>query len=100
MRTCVALLFCFVVSGCTSGGIYSHITRPLVTDLRGTPIGEKTAAQDIKHFTIEGYHIEWDSNAIGEIAKNHGIEEIYYADLETLSILGIWSQYHVHIYGR
>ena len=34
------------------------------------------------------------------IAKENGIETIYYADLETLSILGIWNQYTVHVYGK
>ena len=100
MRSCIALLLCFVASSCTTGWIYSHTTRPLVTDLRGTPIGEKTAAQDIKHFRYQNFDFQWSSNAIGEIAKNHGFAEIYYADLETLSVMGIWSQYHVHIYGR
>ena len=100
MRTCIALLLCTLLGSCTTGWIYSHTTRPLVTDLRGTPIGEKTAAQDIKHFRYQNFDFQWSSNAIGEIAKNHGFEEIYYADLETLSIMGIWSQYHVHIYGR
>jgi len=45
--------------------------------------------------------IVWDSNAIGDIARAQGIDEIYYADMETLSVVfGIWSQRTVHIYGK
>jgi len=41
-----------------------------------------------------------DSNAIGDIAKQNGIETVYFADLETMSILIIWNQYTVHVYGQ
>jgi len=41
-----------------------------------------------------------DSNAIGDIARKNGINTLYYADLETLSVLTIWRQYTVHVYGQ
>ena len=100
MRIALSLALCALLSSCATGLIYSHTTRPLVTDLRGTPLGDVTASQNVKHFRYQNFDFQWSSNAIGDIAKNHGIQEVYYADLETLSILGIWSQYHVHVYGR
>ena len=36
---------------------------------------------------------------IGSIAKENGFKEVYYADLRTLSILGVWTQRFVTIYG-
>ena len=39
------------------------------------------------------------SKHFGEIAKEHGFETVYYADLETLSVLGVWTQQYVHVYG-
>ncbi len=42
----------------------------------------------------------WDVNSIGALAKQEGLGELYYADLETFSVLGIWTQYRVHVYGR
>jgi hypothetical protein len=42
----------------------------------------------------------WDDAAIGDIAKKNGIQELYFADLETLRVLGIWNQYWVHVYGK
>ncbi len=48
------------------------------------------------------YYIDviWDSNAIGDIAKREGIDTVYFVDLEVLKVLGIWSQYTAHIYGK
>jgi hypothetical protein len=38
--------------------------------------------------------------AIGDVAKKAGMKEICFAELETLSVLRIWSQYTVHVYGK
>jgi hypothetical protein len=82
-----------------AGCIYAHTTRPLTTDLHGAPVVDEEASGDVKRFQYY-VRVAWDSNAIGEIAKEHGFEEVYYADLETLRILGIWTQRWVHVYGR
>lgn len=37
---------------------------------------------------------------IGCVAKANGLTELYYADLEKLSILGVWTQEWAHVYGR
>ncbi|MGB3966979.1 MAG: hypothetical protein WBO45_09615 [Planctomycetota bacterium] len=42
----------------------------------------------------------WESNGIGDIARKIDLAEIDFADLERLSILGIWTQEWVHVYGR
>jgi hypothetical protein len=40
-------------------------------------------------------------NGLGQVAKEHGMTSIYYADLEQWSALfGLWSMEIVHIYGR
>jgi len=40
-------------------------------------------------------------NGIGEVAKKHGIETVYYADDETRSVFfGLWSEEIIHVYGR
>jgi len=92
----------FVLPGCVSGLIYTHVTTPLDLDLNNTPVftGRQQAGKgDTK--TIRYYvQIDWDSNAIGDIAKKAGLTEVHYADLETLSVLGIWTQKTVHVYGQ
>lgn len=80
------------------GLIYTHIIFPLDLNLKEDPYVRRPEKGDVKHFE---YYLEvmWDSNAIGDIAKSGGIEKVYYADIEVLSVLGIWKQYTVHIYG-
>ena len=87
--------------GCASprGLIYTHTTVPLVTDFRETPAGERVERNDVKSFRYY-VRVDWNDNAIGSVAKEQGFEEIYYADLETLSVLGIWTQRWVHVVGR
>ena len=97
------------VPGCVPGRIYTHIHGPLSTNFNRTPVfsgDQKGRESDVKHLSIPLFKIDvsvdlmWNSNAIGDIARNQGIEEVYYADLERLSILGIWNQYTVHVYGK
>ncbi|MBU1052381.1 MAG: hypothetical protein KKC46_00950 [Proteobacteria bacterium] len=82
------------------GYVYTHITTPLDINADKTPIGPAESKKgDIKHIHYR-VDIKWDSNAIGDIAKQSGLNEVYFADIETLSILSLWSQYTVHVYGK
>ena len=84
------------------GLIYTHVTVPLTTHFNRTPVGNGSHAQgDVKELRYNAaLRVFWDENSIGSIAKEAGFSEIYYADLETFSLLGIWTQYRVHVYGR
>ena len=82
------------------GLIYRHIVTPLDLDLKETKQGPRQGSGNIKYFSYTYITFMWDSNAIYDMAKKEGIETIYYADLETLSILRLWHQYTVHIYGE
>ncbi len=99
LLACVACL-APLVSGCTGprGAIYTHIIEPLSTDFHATPVATDKAAGDTKeiHYYVR---VQWNSNGIGAIAKEHGFSKVHYADLETLRVLGIWIQQWVHIYG-
>ena len=88
------------LAGCTPRGLlYTHIKTPLDTNMSQTPVGGKSIHGDLEH--IHFYvNILCDSSAIGDIAKQNGIETVYFADLETLSILSIWNKYTVHVYGK
>jgi len=99
-------IYLFLMSGilllasCSPYGIlYTHKKEPLDTNMSQTPVNGINGHSDIKH--IQFYvDVMWDSNAIGVIAKEHGIETIYYTDIETFSVLSIWNQYTVHVYGK
>jgi hypothetical protein len=97
-------LFILFLTGCggfsPSGIIYTNIVTPLDVNLSQTPKGVNQCKEDIKYLNLRYVSLSWDSAAIGEIAEQNGIEQVYYADIETLSILGIWRQYKVHIYGK
>jgi len=82
-----------------SGCIYSHTVIPLTTDFRSTPTGDESRSGDVKQVTFY-VSVTWDENGIGAIAKEHGIEEIYYADIEKIRVLGYWKQQRVRVYGH
>lgn len=80
------------------GLIYTHKFIPLDVNAYKTQKAETISKGDIKHFH---YYIDfrWDSNAIGDLVKRANIENLVNADLEILSVLSIWTQYWVHLYG-
>ena len=101
-RSGLPAVACLLLTGCVTGLIYEDIVEPLTTNFHDTPsgIGRAGGAEgDVKHIRYQ-VEVAWDSNAIGDIAKRSGIGTIYYADLETLSVLGIWNQEIVHVYGK
>lgn len=98
---CLAILAAFpcAAAGCIRGLIYSHTVQPLTTNLDHTPVGTGGGSSgDVKNIR---YYVDvfWDSNALGDIARENGLETLHYADLEILSVFGIWRQYTVHLYG-
>ena len=102
-RAAFALLLAALLplyAGCGAGLIYTHRVTPLDRNLRATPVYSGEGKGDVKQIRYSVADVRWDSNAIGDIARREGIETVYYADMELLSVLGIWTQRTVHIYGR
>jgi hypothetical protein len=92
----LAALLC---TGCLQGLIYSRVTVPLDVNLDATPVHAERAHDSWN--TLQYYvSVDWGSIGLGDVAKEHGFERIYYADLETLSVLGIWTQRTAHVYGE
>jgi hypothetical protein len=96
----IGLVVALLIPGCATGLIYTHTWQPLTLDMRGTNIASTGGAGDIKHIQFHALGVAWDSAAIGDIAKKYGINELYFADIETLSVLRIWNQYTVRVYGK
>ncbi len=44
--------------------------------------------------------VDWGSDGIGDIAKRHGFARVDYADVETLTVLGVWTQQWARVYGE
>lgn len=108
LRTLAAAAALPLLAACQTGLIYTHVTEPLSTNFDKTKVfaePNEVAKGDVKHVSVpvlDGVSVDvtWNSNAIGDVAQRNGIDEIWYADLETLSILTIWNQYTVHVYGK
>jgi TRL (tRNA-associated locus)-like protein len=110
----IALALASLVSGCAAGQggamgdeglwptgfIYTHTRHPLTVDMHQTRVVDTEKSGDIKHIALYTSIAAWDSAAIGDIAKKNGLTEIYFADVETFSILSVWNRYTVHVYGK
>ncbi len=88
-------------SGCApTGFIYTETVQPLDTDLQRTEFSRQTRKEDVRTLQYWFVRVQWKGNGIAEIAKAKGFKRVYYADLETLSVLGTWTQHWVRIYGE
>ncbi len=100
-------------SGCLSyrapvkpplGAIYTEIKAPLTVNFHNTPVGapnKKYSQKYTRYLNIFGYvSVAWDEAAIGEIAREGGITEIAYADYQVKSILGIYGEFQINVYGN
>jgi len=95
-----------MMSGCSSpsGYVFVHTRVPYTTDLHDTPVSKTSGRGRILHveepFSGSGLYAEFNSNAVGDIAARHGIKTIYWADMEVFSILGVWEEQKLHLYGE
>jgi TRL-like protein family len=98
----LALAMILLVSGCSVGLIYTHTWQPLTLDTHTTRITPTSGQGDIKQLVLlyPPLSAAWGDASIGDIAKKKGLNELYFADLEYFSILHIWNQYTVHVYGK
>lgn len=87
------------------GCLYVHTVQPLTPDMHRTPLSkvEKTGTMSV--ITVPpvfgGYPLAaWGNDAIGKVAKQEGMTEVYFADMELMIILGIWNEYTIHVYGK
>lgn len=99
-RFALVILSCSLLAGCIGEAlIYSRTTRPLMTDFDATPVAGDSSKGRVE--TVSFYvDIKWGDAGIGEIARQEGIAEIYYADIQTITVLRYWRQDYVRVYGR
>ena len=104
----LTMVFAATLSGCgviSRGLVYTDTTQPLCKDFRSTALGSKSASGSSKRVGIPTTRVdigaEWDSRAIGDIAKEHGITTVHGCDSRRESILfGLWRRDEVIIYGE
>jgi hypothetical protein len=90
--------------GSLRGLVFTLHTTPLTEDLdddTAVVVHKSSDTRQVREpFTGAGLSAVWHTNALGDIAKEHGLTQLDYADVETLSVLGIWTQKTVHLHGR
>ncbi len=87
------------------GCIYKHTVEPLTLDMHRTPVSSFEKQDSIKVIALPPVWnsqdlVAWGNAAIGQVAKEQGMKEIYFADIETFSVLRVWNRYTVHVYGK
>ncbi len=97
------------LAGCGTGPlvgiVYTNVKMPLTRDLKSTPLPADLPVSDriieIKEpISGLGIYARVSSNAIGDIARQNGVDPLYFADQEVFSILGIWKTQRVFLYGE
>lgn len=99
-----ALVLWIILSGCTTGLLYTDVTYPLTLNMDSTVISADMANSSSRALKDPisgvGISVEWAGYAIGQAAAQEGIEFINYADLRQISyVLGIYQERIVHVYG-
>ncbi len=99
----LGLLLGFVGCSCpttATGLIFQRTVEPLDLNLDRTPVFDRTGRSDVRRIEYNFVDVRWHTNAIGDIMNKAGLDTVYYADVETFSVLGIWTQCRVHVYGK
>jgi hypothetical protein len=107
-RVIVFLTLTAALAGCTNGvlfgsGLYSHTVEPLTINPNPTEVRNsmKQASGYINQLQYQVVSIRVGKNGLGQVAKEHGLETVYFADIEKWSaVFGFWQMKVVHIYGR
>ena len=99
----VALATAVSTPACVAGLAYHHVTEPVDTNFDATPAKPGDRGGSHKRLVIPWplrAQFDWGSTAVAQAMAEAGMEKAYYADLETRSFLGVWTQRWLHIYGE
>jgi hypothetical protein len=99
LQLTLTVLLPFLLSGC----LYVHTRQPVTSDMRQTPVSsyEKTGSIKVITWPLSNQGLfAWGSAAIGDVAKEQGMKEVYFADVEIFSVLRVWNEYTLHVYGK
>ncbi len=109
--TAVVLALSVVFAGCTrpllfNNGLFLHTVEPLTINSNPTAVRESLGEArgyiyQAEYPLVTVISVRLGKNALGEVAREHGISTVSYADIERWgAFFGLWSTDVVHIYGR
>ncbi len=107
-RAVIAPVLSVALAGCVNGvlfnsGLYSHTVKPLTMNPNPTEVREslKQARGHIDQLQYQVISVRVGKTGLGQVAREHGLETIFFADMERWSVVfGLWQREVVHIYGR
>lgn len=83
--------------------LFTYNKVPYTQDLDNTPVTDATGKGKVirikEPFSGYGISAEFNSNAVGDIARKNGLTEVYFADMQELNILGIYRERRLHVNG-
>jgi hypothetical protein len=85
------------------GVLFSYQSAPLETNFDATPIGSKKGEAEV-HFLREPFFTSlplatWGDASITAAAQEGGVQTVHYVDYTILSVLGIYVQLTVEVFG-
>lgn len=108
-KFCCLLIFAMFVGGCYTspvkppgGALFTSYKAPLTADFNHTANDReliKTSHDKTQYFWAYLLDFGWGEVDIEDIAEKAGITNVAYADCEVLSILGLYQQFTVNVYG-
>lgn len=86
------------------GYIYTKTRMPFTKDLNNTPVvhtqSDGVIVKIKEPFSGLGVYTEFNTNALGDLAKKYNMSKLYYAELETFELFGIWRERRLYLYGK
>lgn len=112
--SCLAALVLLAACGTTTqspvrppfGLLFTDVSYPLTTDYADTPVGEKVRnarevrTQMIWDYLLTGMSVGWGNADVGNLAQQHGISEVYYAEVRTQIILALYYRQELAVFGK
>jgi hypothetical protein len=87
------------------GLVYEHIKAPLSVNYKDTQVNPgKVGSVKTRYFCgwplIFNSSFAMDDASIEAAARQGGLDEVAYADYEMMNVLGVYSEFTVHAYGK
>ena len=100
-----AVMLSLTVTGCAGDGmLYTRVVHPYFPDFHATPVGSKECR--VNKYTIKepvssaNVSVSFTLRVMQETAREAGITNLYYADIETFSIMnGIYKRDTLILHG-
>jgi hypothetical protein len=111
----VVMALAVILTGCAAqyladvrppqGILFSSFKAPLTTDFHNTSVSADLKMGKKKSYyfydpLVTRLNFAWGDVDVPDIARMAGINEVSYAECELMSILGIYAEFTVYVYGR